>query len=296
MMDPRVSYGKSSPVAFFESRFFDLKYPYSIRHRTVMEEDIAQIHYATSLEVFLALNVKGAFSLEGKTFDLNGNEAFVVPPYSIHAVNLEPGQGEVYVLQLSYEALEPYIDLLQLLESSNRKIEARRIPDDQLSFIIKSLRALITNDNDIMRCINILLELIMGIATPGSFNTINAEPMLAFEASNEIQSVILWSMNNFRQTISLDEIAGIAGYSKSYFCTWFKKNTGLSYQTYINTLRINYACEVLRKTASVGVASESVGITNTSYFIQLFKKIKGCTPMQYLRPGNRGHIIAAQKS
>ncbi|MGI6653416.1 MAG: helix-turn-helix transcriptional regulator [Christensenellales bacterium] len=282
-MESRVSFGKFPPDTFFEDRFFDLRQPYSVRYKTVPQDDIAQVHYSTSLEVFVSINVDGVFMIDGKTWKLDKLHAFVVPPYSIHSVSLKEGTGQVYLLQFSFEALEPYLGLVQLLNLTNRRIHPHCVSEDHTPVLLEQLRSLIKHDQDLMRCMHILLDLIIGIATISTSDKDQETPVDKFKSSNDIQAIILWTMNHFRRPISLDEVAKIAGYTKSYFCTWFKKNTGINYQTYLNILRINYSCEVLRKTSSIATACESVGFSNQSYFIQLFRKIKGYTPMQYIR-------------
>lgn len=282
-MESRVSFGKFPPATFYEDRFFDFRQPYSVRHKTVPQDDIAQAHYSTSLEIFLSINIEGEFLIDGKTWKLGGIHAFVVPPYSIHSVSLKKGPGEVYLLQFSFEALEPYLGLIQLLSLSNRRILPHCVSEDYTPMLLEHLRSLIQHDQDLMRCMHILLDIVMGISTICAPDKEEEAPIEKFKSSNDIQAVILWTMNHFKQPISLDEVAQIAGYTKSYFCTWFKKNAGLSYQTYLNILKINYSCEVLMKTSSIAAACESIGFSNQSYFIQLFKEIKGCTPMQYIR-------------
>ncbi len=288
-MESRVSFGKFPPAAFFEDRIFDLQQPYSVRHKTIPQDDIAQVHYSTNLEIFISIDVEGTFLIEGKTWQLTGIHAFVAPPYSIHSVSLKKGAGEVYLLQFSFEALEPYLGLVQLLNLTHRRIDPHCVSEKQTPVLLEQLRSLIKHDQDLMRCMHILLEIVMGISTICAPNEKRESLIEKFKSSNDIQAVILWTMNHFKQPISLDEVANVAGYTKSYFCTWFKKNTGLSYQIYLNMLKINYSCEVLRKTASITAACESVGFSNQSYFIQLFKKIKGCTPMQYVRANGKNN-------
>ncbi|HHU02507.1 MAG TPA: helix-turn-helix transcriptional regulator [Christensenellaceae bacterium] len=281
-MNKRIGYGKLPPTAFFEEVFFDVNRPYSLRYKTLPEKDIALAHYATTFELFVSIKAIGSFFLDGQVIPLSDKHAIVVPAYTIHSVSLEPSDGEVFVLQLSFEALKPYVDIEKLLYSGRRRIIPMELPEMLIPFILDKFQQLIKHDDDILICINMILNILGTIIQPQFFDDIKIEYDDS-RYSEDIQKVINWTMTHFRKPIALDDVANYIGYTKSYFCTWFKNNTGMSYIQYVNAMKINYSCEVLIETSSITSASESVGFENISYFIQLFKKIKGYTPKQYLR-------------
>ena len=78
-----------------------------------------------------------------------------------------------------------------------------------------------------------------------------------------------------------EEAAAQVGYDKHYFCWKFKVVTGITYVNYVNQLRIDRACALLRGGMDVRQAGEQCGIENDSYFSALFKRIMGVTPKQY---------------
>ena len=75
----------------------------------------------------------------------------------------------------------------------------------------------------------------------------------------------------------------MVGFSRNYFCAWFRGHTQTTYLKYLNQVRINHACRILSHTGSIDQACTASGFRDMSYFIQTFRKMQGCTPRQYVR-------------
>ena len=57
----------------------------------------------------------------------------------------------------------------------------------------------------------------------------------------------------------------------------------MTYNRYLNHVRISNACRLLAQTGSISTACYESGFQDMSYFIQLFKRTQGVTPKTYLR-------------
>ena len=63
--------------------------------------------------------------------------------------------------------------------------------------------------------------------------------------------------------------------SYSYLSTLFKSELGMTFKEYLNLVRIQNACELLKKrNCSVSETAELVGYSNPYYFSKVFKKIQ----------------------
>ena len=72
--------------------------------------------------------------------------------------------------------------------------------------------------------------------------------------------------------------------TRESFCRWFKKSTGSTFINYLNSTRIEKACQyLLEGERSVGQISYEVGFDTVSHFNRVFKKLKGKTPKEYIR-------------
>lgn len=87
---------------------------------------------------------------------------------------------------------------------------------------------------------------------------------------------------NYNKGISTKSIAVKFHLNKFYFCSFFKKYTGLSPVDYINRLRCERAANMLLNTDSgMQEIAEHSGFSSSNYFARTFKKITGKTPMEY---------------
>ena len=88
--------------------------------------------------------------------------------------------------------------------------------------------------------------------------------------------------NYFSESPSLERIAEIYHYNCKYLGRLFKKETGISFKTYLNQKRLEYAALLLRegKDSITDIALKS-GFNNVTYFNKVFHKAYNMAPMQY---------------
>ena len=102
------------------------------------------------------------------------------------------------------------------------------------------------------------------------------------EANGPIEQALRYIERNYASPITLDELAGVANFSKSHLCRKFKDVTHMGVVNYILQLRIDKAKELLLESNRyVFEISQQVGFNDTSYFNRTFKRITGYTPNEY---------------
>lgn len=105
---------------------------------------------------------------------------------------------------------------------------------------------------------------------------------VAYVEKDLYNSVLNYVEKEHTNPITLESICHQFNYSKSHISHIFKSNSGVSLREYINELRIKDACYLLKNSnMSVSEVAFSVGFSDASYFIVVFKKIIGKTPVQY---------------
>ena len=100
----------------------------------------------------------------------------------------------------------------------------------------------------------------------------------------QIDRAVAFIRENFRQRISVEELAGMVHLSPRQLHRKFVETFGSSPQAFIMKLRIQAACEALQKEGStIADVALDLGFCDQSSFTQHFQKHVGLTPLKYLR-------------
>jgi AraC family transcriptional regulator of adaptative response / methylphosphotriester-DNA alkyltransferase methyltransferase len=87
---------------------------------------------------------------------------------------------------------------------------------------------------------------------------------------------------NFSETLTLNTLANICHGSPYHLHRTFKRIKGITPAEYIRQKRISHAIEYLTNSdKTITEISLAVGISNVPYFITLFKKETGFTPLEF---------------
>lgn len=113
-----------------------------------------------------------------------------------------------------------------------------------------------------------------------------------YESKDELTSyrckkIVLFIEEHYQEHISLEMISNHMGFSKEYFCRFFKKNFRMSFFKYLNESRIKKAEYLLLNTQHkiIDIAFET-GFEDANYFTTVFKKETGLTPSAYRKAPN----------
>ncbi|KOY51500.1 AraC family transcriptional regulator [Polaribacter dokdonensis] len=123
------------------------------------------------------------------------------------------------------------------------------------------------------------IEILNDLATTDDYTLLNANGY-AFESahqdSDKIEMVYKHINKNFKEHISLDEIAEIVSMTVPAFCRYFKKTTGKTFTKLVNEYRVVHATKLLAESnMSITDVSFECGFNNFSHFNKLFKEFTG---------------------
>ena len=107
---------------------------------------------------------------------------------------------------------------------------------------------------------------------------------LAFDerGNKRMTNVYTYIRENYFKPISLEKIAKIAKMSPFAFSRYFKKNSGAGFVEYLNRVRTNKACYLLRETEyQVHDIALECGFSSISNFNKQFRKTEGISPRDY---------------
>ncbi|MBY5960246.1 AraC family transcriptional regulator [Membranicola marinus] len=185
-------------------------------------------------------------------------------------------------LNESFYDLPEMVQLNELLGLANRGI---RLTDNQAKDLIRDNITKLPYMNGMKRVVK-LLEILEIVSSSNSLNLLSSN---SFTESidpgqdHRINKIYEYVMKNFRRPISNADVAGLVNMTNTSFCRYFKKRTNKSFISYLNEIRVGYACKLLLEGKhTVAEVAFECGYEYVSYFNKIFKEIKGMTPSEYV--------------
>ena len=97
-----------------------------------------------------------------------------------------------------------------------------------------------------------------------------------------MEKVINYMGQNLSNRITLDELAEVANFEKSYFIRFFKKESGMPPFKMLKEMRLARASDLIVSTEmKICDVASSLGYNTTSFFISEYKKRFGVTPSSH---------------
>lgn len=193
---------------------------------------------------------------------------------SLHFRNEFPGQDFYMIPEAKI--------IFQILEQSKTGI---KFNDLVVQKKVKEKMMEIFRSKGIER-INILFSILEMTAFSSDQEYLSSQSFIdSINEGQDHKMIIIYKfiMTNFKEQISVDDLASEVNMTKTSFCRFFKKRTKKSFIQYLNEIRIGYACKLLyTESYNISETAYESGFENISNFNKQFLKIKKQTPSQIL--------------
>lgn len=170
-------------------------------------------------------------------------------------------------------------ELKELLLCSVQGLQLQAETKQKLGILLQELLGL-TGFQRIMK----LCECLHLIAERKEYTPLSTQEVAIdnLKDKERIEKVFRYTLENFRQRITLADVADIAGMSVPAFCNYFKKSTKKTYIDFLNEIRVGYACKLLIDTDQniINICYDS-GYNTLANFNKQFRKVKHTTPSKY---------------
>ena len=204
---------------------------------------------------------------------IKNGDLFVCFPNQVHYYE-ESQIGEYYLIIVSPELF------FGLKNTFNENVPKNNVIEIGLGTELDSLldKALEQSTKPYGTTISVgLLNQVIGTV----FQQFKLKPRIKTDNST-LQNILNYCNRNFTTDLILEDIAEALHLSKYHISRLFNNKLGLSLNTYINTLRINEACDLLedtdKKTTDI---SEEIGFGSIRSFNRAFLQIMDMSPLQY---------------
>jgi YesN/AraC family two-component response regulator len=233
---------------------------------------------------------KGEITIGERRFSVTPGKAYFIPPMIMHSINPDEGMRIAEVkFEVSSDELSKAIEMLPEEIDIDEHVSLRLSMKEMLREGLSN--ALFSHESTNAALSLLLIRLLrehnvkaedMGLQSyffnraPGR----EAEP--SGSSDTDFLKVLDYIERHLSEEITLDDLARIVHFEKTYLITKFKEIWGLSPMKYVNTMRIERAKTLLRRSEkSITEIAYETGFGSIHYFSRYFKESVGITPNEY---------------
>ena len=250
------------------------------RQHTSIAADALPPHWHERMEVWLILEGAMTVSCEQDIFDVQPGDILIINPGQVHSCRVDKTPVSVDCLIFDLNRLLTHrtdgVDpILRNLRDGSLRFQHIIRKNQHLNQIVASIANCPAGDPwGAMEVKGLLLQLLAALCRRYVSDNHYSVPRHLQEVSSLLEYIHRHATNE----LTLEQLAAKACMSPSYFCRWFKSAVGESPMSYVTTLRINKAYDLLMNGCSVTEACRQVGIDDLNNFNRQFRKRVGVSP------------------
>lgn len=216
---------------------------------------------------------KGILSYEGREFHLQAGDGFFIDCRKHHVFRSEGLFWERSDLYFNGYTADAFFSSFS--QNGDVVFHSRSGYQARLEKLLQSYQRIQPNrDLMIHAGLTDILSWLLGVKTD--------KPLTEIEET--VYRVIQHLQGHYREPIGMDELAGIAGFSKYHLSREFHRLTGYAPISYLLMIRMEHAGFLLLNTdLSISQISEQCGFNSEQYMCRQFQKHFGTTPGRYRR-------------
>lgn len=270
----------------------EIERSWSVYHSVLKPDKQIGLHHRDSWELSYVICGRGERIIGGVTSSFEEGDLVLVVPNMDHGWFFNP----------SYTDEDGNIECITVMWTTKLMIQLSAIFPEWKDVVEKfqnQKMSVLFNHNENKELVNALyalareksysassrlMELIIRIT--GSLHNISKEigSVKLSQAESRLQQINVYTCCNYARQVSIDEIASHVGMNRSAFCTFFKKQTGKTYVSFLNEYRLKVAHHLLSNTDSnISTVCWQCGFNDLAYFDKLFKKAFDTSPSEIKR-------------
>ncbi|MBQ4569083.1 MAG: helix-turn-helix transcriptional regulator [Ruminococcus sp.] len=242
-------------------------------------------HWHKNIEIDYVLKGKLWVMANNEEMDVSAGEYFVINNDDIHQTcGKTPDENVKYLVVLySYNFIKAYFDDFEnfsfnIEKNKEAKAEIKR----QLDLIVDCVEE--QGDFTDLKITSAMTQILIELCTKCLEERAKTHPEVENEELEYAKKAIDYIKLNFKERITLGEIASHVGLTPTYFSRYFKQNTRKTFKQYLNLVRLEHA---LRDIQNSGISETRAAVENgfpsVKAFIAAFKSVYNCTLSEYVR-------------
>lgn len=242
-------------------------------------------HWYRALEIDFTIHGEGDYLTSGHKTHLSDGDFIIINSGEVHGVeNIGPGDA-----RRSITILVPFEFLNELLPEISHLYFVSQITDQEIMLKVKTkltrIYQLWTNQHDHENKIEILGHFYLLMALLLKNFVVPKKNIICFNDArkqDKVKDIINFLTANYRDSLTLGEVANHFGLSKAYLDRLFKTEVQTSLIHYLQLIRLQHAYDLLVNTdLPVTVIADQCGFANVRSLQKIFKDVYSATPSTY---------------
>ena len=241
--------------------------------KRVAETGASWPHYHSLYEIYFLEEGNCTYIIDDKVYNVQSGDIVVIPEGIIHHTKYDDIRHSRILINCTADCIP---DSVQKAISSSTYLY--RNPN--LTEEIRKLLGKIENEYKLK---DNFTDEIISCHTHSLFYLLlrNADSCVTVDEGNKvIEQAVAYISENFASDITLSSLSKMFSVSPEHFSRMFKKETGLGFSKYLNSLRLQYAEQLLRSANGQNITkvAEVCGFEDSNYFSKKFKEVYGASP------------------
>lgn len=246
---------------------------------------MSSFHFHYWYEIMMLVEGNCKFPIEDKVYEMKAGDVLLIPPNVPH-FNFGTAENLRICVEFTLDYMKRYFtqEVCEMLLRSDDVIFLHLKKEEAETFVDVS-RDLINLGQDnkyVFSYFGVMLAIISNAADRQNTDEFYSIREMKSKANTKLSSVIQYIESHAAEIEKIEDIADACYISRSHLARLFRQELNISVMSYLNSVKLHKASELLLKTNnSIVDVSIECGFNSAQYFSRVFKNLIGCTPHEY---------------
>lgn len=244
-------------------------------------------HWHRSVEIFAVCRGDLGFFIDDKQWHLSADQFMIVNSNEVHSID-SPMPNETIVLQIPLKMFEEYFTVEQFIWFTHEPGKK----DDRFMELLKELYRVYT-ERQIgynLKVKSIFYNIMYLLIKEYRLTQIDQDSVRKNRNLSRLSTITSYMKENYAGEMTLEAVARIFGYSPAYLSRMFQKYAGITFKSYLQSIRLRYALKDLESGKySITETALRNGFSGSKGLARAFQKTYGMLPSEYREKTKNGH-------
>ncbi len=236
-------------------------------------------HWHRSIEIFAVCSGELEFYVDDRQWHLAPGNFMIVNSNEVHSID-SPLPNETIVLQIPLKLFEGYFTGEQFIWFSHEP--GRR--DERFMELIRELYEVYSRKacGYDMQMKSIFYQIMYLLVKDYRLIEVDEVFVRKNKNLNKLSAITSYMKENYTGDLTLEEVAKVFDYSPNYLSRMFQKYAGITFKSYVQSIRLDYAVKDLDDSRySITEVALKNGFSGSKALARAFRKKYGMLPSDY---------------